>query len=432
MPNFARRDGCALPFVSADHLSQVDREVWGAIEAERLRQIHSIELTATENVVSRAVLEAQGSILTNKHAEGYPGRRYYAGCHNVDVVENLGIERAKRLFNCAYANLQPYSGSQANQAVLLALLVPGDKILGLDLKAGGHLSHGARFNLSGRWFQALSYGVHPQTHRVDMEEVERIARQERPQLLIAGASAYSRTLDYARFRAIADEVGAYLMVDIAEVAGLVAGGAFPSPIEFAHVTTATTHTTLRGPRGGIILCNDPVIAQKINAAVFPGLQCAPLMHIIAAKAVALGEALQPGFSTYAHAVIANARALCGRLAEGGLSMVSQGTDSHLAVIDLRPWGLAGNVAEHALEQIGITLNRNAVLGDQAKPNVTSGIRLGSAACTSRGMGIEEFQEIGDMILALLGGVRSGTFDRRTATSIREGVASLTKRFRLPY
>jgi glycine hydroxymethyltransferase len=432
MPHFAYRDGHALPVLSGVALAQADGDVWRAIDAERQRQMQSIELIAAENFVSRAVLEAQGSLLTNKHTEGYPGRRYYAGCCNVDAVEELANERARRLFNCAYANLQPHSGTQANQAVFLALLAPGDKILGLDLRSGGSLSHGAAFNMSGRWFQAFSYGVHPLTHRVDMDQVEQMARQERPRLIIVGASAYSRVLDFARFRAIADEVGAFLMADIAHVAGLVAGGAYPSPVPFAHVTTISTHTTLRGPRGGMILCNEPGIAQKINAAVFPGLQGAPLMHTLAAKAVALGEALQPAFSTYAHAVIANAQALCGRLAEGGLSVVSGGTDCHLGVIDLRPWGLVGNVAEQALEAIGITVNKNIVPGDEVKPSVTSGIRIGSAACTSRGMGVDEFREIGDMILAMFGGVRSGALDSRTERSIREGIGDLTKRFKLPY
>ena len=432
MPHFAYREGHALPGVSGVALPQVDGEVWRAIDAERQRQVQSIELIAAENVVSRAVLEAQGSVLTNKYAEGYPGRRYYASCCNVDAIEELAIERARQLFSCAYANLQPHSGSQANQAVFLALLAPGDKILGLDLKSGGHVSHGAAFNLSGRWFQALRYGVHPVTHRDDMDQVEQIARQERPRLIIAGASAYSRALDFARFRAIADEVGAYLMADIAHVAGLVAGGAYPSPVPFAHVTTLSTHATLRGPRGGMILCNEQAIAQKINAAVYPGLQGAALMHIVAAKAVALGEALLPAFGAYAHAVVANAQALCGRLAEGGLLVVSGGTDCHLGVIDLRPWGLVGNVAERALEAIGITVNKNVVPGDEVKPTVTSGIRLGSAACTSRGMGVDEFREIGDMILAMLGGVRSGALDGRTERSIREGISDLTKRFRLPY
>lgn len=432
MPHSAYTDGHALPVVSSIALHQADRDVWRAIDTERQRQMHSIGLIASENFVSRAVLETQGSVLTNKYAEGYPGRRYYGGCLNVDVIENVAIERARRLFGCNYANVQPHSGSQANQAVFLALLAPGDKILGLELKAGGHLTHGATFNMSGRWFQALSYGVDSFTHRVDMDEVERIARQEGPRLIIVGGSAYSRTLDYARFRAIADEVGAFFMADMAHVAGLVAGGAFASPVPFAHVTTTTTHKTLRGPRGGMILCNDEAISKKIDAAVFPGLQGGPLMHIIAAKAVAMGEALQPQFRTYAQAVVENAQALCGRLAEGGLSIVSGGTDCHLGVVDLRPWGLAGNVAEQALGQIGITLNKNAVPNDEARPTVTSGIRLGSAACTSRGMGCDEFKEIGDMILAQLSGVRSGTIDRRTENSIREGVADLTLRFPLPY
>ncbi|MFG0671297.1 serine hydroxymethyltransferase [Pseudomonas sp. xss_1] len=432
MPHFAYKEGHALPGISAAALPQVDSEVWTAIDAERLRQVQSIELIAAENVVSRAVLEAQGSVLTNKYAEGYPGRRYYASCGNVDVVEDLAIERARLLFDCSYANVQPHSGNQANQAVFLALLEPEDKILGLDLKSGGHLSHGAAFNVSGRWFQAVSYGVHPLTHLVDMDQVAQIARRERPRLIIAGASAYSRTLDFARFRAIADEVGAYLMADIAHVAGLVAGGAYPSPVPHAHVTTLSTHATLRGPRGGMILCNDQTLARRINAAVFPGLQGAALMHTVAAKAVALGEALQPGFGPYAHAVVANARALCGRLAEGGLLVVSGGTDCHLGVIDLRPWGLAGNAAEGALEAVGITVNRNVVPGDEVKSSVTSGIRLGSAVCTSRGMGEDEFREIGDMILAMLGGVRSGAMDSRTERSIREGIFDLTRRFKLPY
>lgn len=398
-------DSLALPCVSALPLAQADPGIWGAIDAERRRQRHSIELIASENFVSRAVLEVQGSVLTNKYAEGYPGRRYYGGCVNVDVTEEIAIERATRLFGSRYANVQPHSGSQANQAVYLALLAPGDKILGLDLRAGGHLTHGSKVNMSGRWLQALSYSVDPATHRVDMDEVERIARQERPKLIIAGGSAYSRTLDFARFRAIADETGAIFMADMAHFAGLAAAGAYPSPVPHAHVTTTTTHKTLRGPRGGMILTDDAELARKIDSAVFPGLQGGPLMHIIAAKAVALGEALQPAFRTYAHAVVENARVLCRRLAEGGLSIVSGGTDCHLGVVDLRPWGLAGNTAEQALEQVGITLNKNAVPNDPAKPAVTSGIRVGSAACTSRGMGPAEFQEIGDMILALLGGVR---------------------------
>ncbi|WP_028499012.1 MULTISPECIES: serine hydroxymethyltransferase [Microvirgula] len=428
----ANTDGLALPAVGSLTLQQADRDLWGVIDAERQRQQHSIELIASENFVSRAVLETLGSVLTNKYAEGYPGRRYYGGCLHADTAENMAIERATRLFGCEYANVQPHSGSQANQAVFLAFLAPGDKVLGLDLKAGGHLTHGARANISGRWFQAISYGVDPVSHRVDMDEVERIARRERPRLIIAGGSAYSRTLDFARFRAIADDVGALFMADMAHVAGLVAGGVFPSPVPFAHVTTTTTHKTLRGPRGGMILGNDGEIMKKINSAVFPGLQSGPLMHIIAAKAVALGEALHPTFHAYARTVVENAQALCGRLAEGGLSIVSGGTDCHLGVIDLRPWGLAGNVAEHALEQVGLTLNKNTVPNDETGPTVTSGIRVGSAACTSRGMGPDEFREIGDMILALLGGVRAGAIDSRTESSIREGVAELTRRFPLPY
>ena len=432
MPRMANTDGLALPAVGSLTLQQADRDLWGVIDAERQRQQHSIELIASENFVSRAVLETLGSVLTNKYAEGYPGRRYYGGCLHADAAENMAIERATRLFGCEYANVQPHSGSQANQAVFLAFLAPGDKVLGLDLKAGGHLTHGARANISGRWFQAISYGVDPVSHRVDMDEVERIARRERPRLIIAGGSAYSRTLDFARFRAIADDVGALFMADMAHVAGLVAGGVFPSPVPFAHVTTTTTHKTLRGPRGGMILGNDGEIMKKINSAVFPGLQSGPLMHIIAAKAVALGEALHPTFHAYAQTVVENAQALCGRLAEGGLSIVSGGTDCHLGVIDLRPWGLAGNVAEHALEQVGLTLNKNTVPNDETGPTVTSGIRVGSAACTSRGMGPDEFREIGDMILALLGGVRAGAIDSRTESSIREGVAELTRRFPLPY
>ena len=432
MPRMANTDGLALPAGGSLTLQQADRDLWGVIDAERQRQQHSIELIASENFVSRAVLETLGSVLTNKYAEGYPGRRYYGGCLHADTAENMAIERATRLFGCEYANVQPHSGSQANQAVFLAFLAPGDKVLGLDLKAGGHLTHGARANISGRWFQAISYGVDPVSHRVDMDEVERIARRERPRLIIAGGSAYSRTLDFARFRAIADDVGALFMADMAHVAGLVAGGVFPSPVPFAHVTTTTTHKTLRGPRGGMILGNDGEIMKKINSAVFPGLQSGPLMHIIAAKAVALGEALHPTFHAYAQTVVENAQALCGRLAEGGLSIVSGGTDCHLGVIDLRPWGLAGNVAEHALEQVGLTLNKNTVPNDETGPTVTSGIRVGSAACTSRGMGPDEFREIGDMILALLGGVRAGAIDSRTESAIREGVAELTRRFPLPY
>lgn len=421
-----------LPVISALALPQADRDIWAAIDAERHRQMQSIELIASENFASRAVQDAQGSVFTNKYAEGYPGRRYYGGCVNVDVAEDIAIARAKLLFGAAHVNVQPHSGSQANQAVYLALLTPGDKILGLDLKAGGHLTHGAKVNMSGRWFQTLSYGVDPASQRVDMDEVERIARRERPKLIVAGGSAYSRTLDFARFRAIADDVGAIFMADMAHFAGLVAGGVYPSPVPHAHVTTTTTHKTLRGPRGGMILCNDGEIAKKIDSAVFPGLQGGPLMHIVAAKAVALGEALQPSFRTYVRAVVANAQTLCDRLAAGGLSIVSGGTDCHLGVVDLRPWGVAGNRAEQALEQVGITLNKNAVPFDDAKPTVTSGIRVGSAACTSRGMGTDAFNTIGDMILAVLGDLRTGAIDPGTESAMRAKATDLARRFPLPY
>ncbi|NIJ59670.1 glycine hydroxymethyltransferase [Pseudochelatococcus lubricantis] len=347
--------------VSGGSLSDVDEAIFSALADERVRQLNSIELIASENFVSPAVLEAQGSILTNKYAEGYPHRRYYGGCANVDVVEDLAIERVKQLFGCDYANVQPHSGSQANQAVFLALLSPGDMILGLDLKAGGHLTHGASVNISGRWFNAVSYGVGPNSHVIDMNEVAELARTHRPKLLIAGGSAYPRTLDFARFRLIADEVGAILMVDMAHFAGLVAGDAYPSPFPFADVVTSTTHKTLRGPRGGFVLTNDAEIARKINSATFPGLQGGPLMHIIAAKAVAFGEALQPDFKIYARRVVENCQTLAQTLSDGGLAITSGGTDCHLAVADLRPLGVTGNIAEKALESVGITLGRSEEL-----------------------------------------------------------------------
>jgi len=414
--------------VGARPLGEADAAVRAAIEAERTRQCDAIELIASENFVSRAVLEAQGSVMTNKYAEGYPGRRYYGGCTNVDVVERLAIERAKALFGCACANVQPHSGSQANQAVYLALLSPGDCILGLDLKAGGHLTHGAAINISGRWFDVAAYGVDPQTHRIDMDEVAAVARARRPKLIIAGGSAYSRVPDFAAFRRIADEVGARLMVDMAHFAGLVAGGAHPSPFPHADVVTSTTHKTLRGPRGGLILTDDEALARKIDSAIFPGLQGGPLMHVIAAKAVAFGEALEPSFTDYARAVVANARALSERLAEGGLTIVSGGTDNHLAVVDLRPFGLTGNIAEKALESVGITLNKNTVPNDPEKPTVTSGIRVGSAAGTSRGFGVAEFREIGGLVLEVLEATRAGT----TASDVPDHVLALTRRFALPY
>lgn len=409
-----------------------DAEIAAAIDRELDRQMNQIELIASENIVSNDVLLAQGSVLTNKYAEGYPGRRYYGGCEFVDEVETLAIERAKQLFRAGFANVQPHSGAQANQAVFLALLQPGDRIMGMSLAHGGHLTHGSPVTMSGKWFDVVSYEVRQSDQRIDYDLLRQKAVETRPKLIIAGASAYPRAIDFAAFRSIADEVGAYLMVDMAHYAGLIAAGAYPDPLPHAHVVTTTTHKTMRGPRGGMILTNDDDIARKIDSAVFPGLQGGPLMHIVAAKAVALGEALQPSFRAYARAVVENAQALCRRLSEGGLSIVSGGTDCHLGVVDLRPWGLAGNVAEQALERVGITLNKNAVPQDEAKPTVTSGIRVGSAACTSRGMGPDEFQEIGDMILALLGSVRAGTVDRRGEDAIRQGVAALARRFPLPY
>jgi len=417
--------------IRKESLTSADSAVFAAIADERHRQLNSIELIASENFVSPAVLEAQGSILTNKYAEGYPHRRYYGGCANVDVVEDLAIERVKQLFGCDYANVQPHSGSQANQAVFLALLSPGDTILGLDLKAGGHLTHGASVNISGRWFNAVSYGVGPDSHVIDMDEVAEAARTHRPKLLIAGGSAYPRTLDFARFRQIADEVGAILMVDMAHFAGLVAGGAYPSPFPFAHVVTSTTHKTLRGPRGGFVLTNDAEIAKKINSATFPGLQGGPLMHIIAAKAVAFGEALQPDFKIYARRVVENCQTLARTLSDGGLAITSGGTDCHLAVVDLRPLGVTGNIAEKALESVGITLNKNAIPNDPEKPMVTSGVRVGSAAGTSRGFGSDEYRMIGNLMLDTLRSVRADTLDADRAR-ISGQVRELVARFPLPY
>jgi glycine hydroxymethyltransferase len=386
------------------HLEEVDPEVWGAIEDEFERQQNEIELIASENIVSQAVLEAAGTLLTNKYAEGYPGRRYYGGCQYVDVVEQLAIDRAKRLFNCAFANVQPHSGSQANQSVLLALVKPGDTVIGMSLASGGHLTHGAPPNLSGKWFNAVQYGVRKDDHRIDYDEVERLAKEHKPALIIAGGSAYPRVIDFARFRAIADSVGAYLMVDMAHFAGLVAAGLHPSPLPHAHVVTTTTHKTLRGPRAGMVLSNDEEIGKKINSAVFPGLQGGPLMHIIAAKAVAFGEALRPNFKLYAKNVIDNAKALGETLVKGGLALVSGGTDTHLMLVDLRPKKLTGKVAEVALGRAHITCNKNGVPFDPEKPAVTSGVRLGSPAGTTRGFGISEFQQIGGMILEVLDGL----------------------------
>jgi glycine hydroxymethyltransferase len=385
-------------------LAEADADIFAAVEKERGRQQHEIELIASENIVSRAVLEAAGSVLTNKYAEGYPGKRYYGGCQYVDLAEELAIERAMKLFGCAYANVQPNSGSQANQAVFLALLEPGDTFMGLDLAAGGHLTHGSPVNVSGKWFEVVSYGVGRDTGTIDMDEVAEKARAAKPKLIIAGGSAYARFWDFARFREIADEVGAYLFVDMAHVAGLVAGGVHPSPFPHAHVATTTTHKTLRGPRGGMILANDEAIGKKLNSAVFPGMQGGPLMHIIAAKAVAFYEALQPEFKVYCEAVVKNAKALAETLEKRGYKIVTGGTDNHLMLVDLRSKGLTGKDAEIALGKANITCNKNGVPFDPEKPFVTSGIRLGTPAGTTRGFGEAEFVEVGNMIAAVLDSV----------------------------
>ncbi len=416
-------------FFSAS-LSDADPEIARAIELELGRQRDEIELIASENIVSRAVLEAQGSVLTNKYAEGYPGRRYYGGCQFVDIAEKLAIERACKLFGCKFANVQPNSGSQANQGVFLALLQPGDVFMGLDLAAGGHLTHGSPVNMSGRWFKPISYGVDPVTHRIDMDQVAELARQHRPKLIIAGGSAYARHWDFERFRAICDEVGAYFVVDIAHFAGLVAGGSHPSPFPHAHVATTTTHKTLRGPRGGMILTNDEDLAKKINSAIFPGLQGGPLMHVIAAKAVAFHEALTPEFKAYAHAVVANAKALAAPILAGGYKLVSGGTDNHLMLVDLTPKGLTGKAAEAALGRAHITCNKNGIPFDPQKPMITSGIRLGSPAATSRGFGVREFTRVGELVVATLDGLAANgeSGNAGVEAKAREGVAELTRRF----
>ncbi len=394
------------------------------------RQRDEIELIASENIVSRAVLEAQGSVLTNKYAEGYPGRRYYGGCQFVDVAETLAIERAKKLFGCNFANVQPNSGSQMNQAVFLALLQPGDTFMGLDLNAGGHLTHGSPVNMSGKWFKPVPYGVRREDQLIDMDEVAKIARETKPKLILAGATAYSRVWDFKRFREIADEVGAYLMVDMAHFAGLVAGGEHPSPIPHAHVVTTTTHKSLRGPRGGMILCNDEAIAKKMNSAVFPGLQGGPLMHVIAAKAVAFGEALQPEFKTYAKNIVANARALAETLKASGLDIVSGGTDNHLMLVDLRPKRQTGKVAETALGRAHITCNKNGIPFDPEKPMVTSGIRLGTPAGTTRGFGTAEFKQVGEMIVEVLDVLaqKGVTEDSLVEEKVRGKVKTLLDKF----
>ncbi|MFH1793823.1 MAG: serine hydroxymethyltransferase [Pseudomonadota bacterium] len=420
----------------SEPLEQRDPEIFGAIRSELGRQRHEIELIASENIVSRAVLEAQGSVMTNKYAEGYPGKRYYGGCQFVDIAENLAIERAKKLFDCKFANVQPNSGSQMNQAVFLALLQPGDTFMGLDLNSGGHLTHGSPVNMSGKWFNVVSYGVRRDDNLIDMDEVADIARKNKPKLIIAGGTAYSRIWDWKRFRDIADEVGAWLMVDMAHIAGLVAGGQHPSPIPHAHVVTTTTHKSLRGPRGGMILSNDEDIAKKMNSAVFPGLQGGPLMHVIAAKAVALGEALQPEFQTYAANIVANAKALAASLKDSGLDIVSGGTDNHLMLVDLRPKNATGKRAEAALGRANITCNKNGIPFDPEKPFVTSGVRLGTPAGTTRGFGAAEFKQIGALITEVLDGLKVANSDEGNAAveaAVKAKVVALTDRFPMyPY
>ncbi|MEL6111467.1 MAG: serine hydroxymethyltransferase [Pseudomonadota bacterium] len=416
----------------SETLASRDDAVFTAVRQEFARQQEQIELIASENIVSQAVLEAQGSVLTNKYAEGYPGRRYYGGCEHVDVVEALAMDRIKTLFSCAHANVQPHSGSQANQAVFLATLKPGDRIMGMDLAAGGHLTHGSKVNQSGKWFDAVHYGVREGDHTIDYDQVEALALEHKPHMIIAGGSAYSRIIDFARFRAIADKVGALLLVDMAHFAGLVAGGVYPNPLEHAHVATSTTHKTLRGPRGGIILTNDDALAKKIRSALFPGLQGGPLMHVIAAKAVAFGEALEPDFKSYIRNVVSNAQAMAGALVERGYAVVSGGTDTHLALIDLRPKGVKGNEAEDYLERAGITCNKNGIPDDPEKPAITSGIRLGSPAATTRGFGNAEFRKTGLLIADVLDGLSTHGAGAEAldavVTNVGQEVRALTARF----
>ena len=414
-------------FFSAN-LAQADAEVFSALQEELHRQQNQIELIASENIVSRAVLRAQGSVLTNKYAEGYPGKRYYGGCEFVDKAEQLAIDRAKQLFNCTYVNVPPNSGSQANQGVFMALLQPGDTILGQSLAAGGHLTHGAAPNQSGKWFKAIQYGVRQDTCLIDYEEVERLALEHKPKMIIAGFSAYPRIVDWARFRTIADKVGAYLMVDMAHVAGLVAAGIYPSPLPYADVVTTTTHKTLRGPRGGMILSNNEELGKKFNSAIFPGIQGGPLMHVIAAKAVAFGEALQPSFKSYGKAVVENAQALAATLVKRGVDIVSGGTDCHLMLVDLRPKKLTGKAAEESLERAGLTCNKNAIPFDPEKPFVTSGIRLGTPAGTTRGFGVAEFKKIGELIGDVLDGLAAGGDNSAVEQKVKTQVMELCKQF----
>ncbi len=410
-------------------LKESDPEIYAGIYKELTRQQNQIELIASENIVSKAVLEAQGSILTNKYAEGYCGRRYYGGCEFVDIAENLAIERAKKLFGAQFVNVQPHSGAQANGAVQLALLQPGDTLMGMSLSAGGHLTHGASVALSGKWFNAVQYGVRKEDGLIDFEEVERLAKEHKPKLIIAGGSAYPRAIDFAKFRAIADEVGALLMVDMAHFAGLVAGGVHENPLKYADVVTTTTHKTLRGPRGGMILTNREDLAKKINSAVFPGLQGGPLMHVIAGKAVALGEALKPEFKEYAKSVVANAKVLGETLVGRGLNLVSGGTDTHLVLVDLRPKGLTGKLAEKSLERAGMTCNKNGIPFDPEKPTVTSGVRLGTPAGTTRGFGVEEFRTVANLIGDVLDGLAQNAENNAAAEEkAHKTVLDLCRRF----
>ncbi|GGD11707.1 serine hydroxymethyltransferase [Pyruvatibacter mobilis] len=410
-------------------LADTDADVFASIGRELERQQTQIELIASENIVSRAVLEAQGSVLTNKYAEGYPGRRYYGGCEFADEVEQFAIDRAKRLFNCEFANVQPNSGSQANQGAMMAMIKPGDTILGMSLDAGGHLTHGAKPNQSGKWFTPVQYGVRKQDGHIDYDDVAKLAEEHKPKLIIAGGSAYSPVIDFARFREIADSVDAFLMVDMAHFAGLVAGGVYPSPLPYADVVTTTTHKTLRGPRGGMILTNDEKLAKKINSAIFPGIQGGPLMHVIAGKAVAFGEALQPEFKLYAQNVVANAKALASALQKGGVDIVSGGTDSHLMLVDLRPKDLTGKAAEHSLENAHITCNKNGVPFDPQPPAITSGVRLGTPAGTTRGFGVAEFTLIGELITEVLDGLVANPDDNSAVeASVKERVLELCARF----
>ncbi|WP_336288432.1 MULTISPECIES: serine hydroxymethyltransferase [unclassified Bartonella] len=416
-----------------NHLQTVDAAIFDAIRGEFERQKHEIELIASENIVSRAVLEAQGSVLTNKYAEGYPGNRYYGGCHFADQIEGLAIERAKKLFGASFANVQPNSGSQMNQAVLLALLQPRDTLMGLSLNAGGHLTHGSHVNMSGKWFNVVSYGVRQEDQLLDMEEVERLAKEHKPKLIFAGGTAYSRIWDWKRFREIADEIGAYLVVDMAHIAGLVAAGAHPSPVPYAHVVTSTTHKSLRGPRGGMILTNDEELAKKVNMAVFPGLQGGPLMHVIAGKAVALGEALQPAFKDYIANVVANAKTLAKRLQSNGFNIVTGGTDNHLLLVDLRSKDLKGRFAELALGRAGIICNKNSIPFDTEKPFVTSGIRLGTPAATTRGFAENEFIQVADLITEVLEGLRVAKSDEDNSVvemAVKKKVKDMTSNFPL--